>query len=103
MDDFDFIQLDRKMRAEILQEMADVASIYGIQVYSCSNDSLLDIPGIHKGRCIDGKLLNQLGPEPVSEKKNATRPDCGCTTSIDIGDYLQTPCQYHCLYCYARR
>jgi hypothetical protein len=100
---FDFIQLDRKMRTEILQEMTDIASIYGIQVYSCSNDALLDIPGIHKGRCIDGKLLNQLGPGPVSERKNATRPDCGCTASVDIGDYLETPCKYHCLYCYARR
>jgi hypothetical protein len=100
---FHFIQLESVKRNEILQEMSDTALLHGIQIYSCSNDELLDISGIHKGHCIDGSLLNNLGPDTISEKSIPTRPDCGCTVSIDIGDYVDTPCKYHCLYCYARK
>lgn len=103
VDNFKFITLETKKRNLILQEMVDIASLYGIQLYSCSNDALLEVSGIHKGRCINGKLLNHLGSEVVSEKPHPTRPDCGCTVSIDIGDYLSTGCRYHCLYCYARK
>jgi hypothetical protein len=100
---FSFIEPDNKNRKEILQEMVDTASLYGLQIYSCSNDHLLDVTGIHKGHCIDGSLLNELGPDTVSEKELPTRPDCGCTQSVDIGDYVTTPCKYNCLYCYARK
>ena len=100
---FKFITPGIKKRNLILQEMVDTASLYGIRLYSCSNDDLLEVSGIHRGHCIDGKLLNRLGSEDVSEKSNPTRPDCGCTVSIDIGDYMTTGCRYHCLYCYARK
>jgi hypothetical protein len=102
-DHFTFITLETNKRNELLQEMIDTASLYGIQLYSCSNDDLLEVSGIHKGQCINGKLLNDLGSEAVSVKPQPTRPDCGCTVSIDIGDYVTTGCRYHCLYCYARK
>jgi hypothetical protein len=100
---FKFIQLEKLKRNEILQEMADTALLHGLQIYSCSSDELLELSGIHKGHCIDGSLLNALGADIVSEKELPTRPDCGCTQSVDIGDYVATPCKYHCFYCYARK
>lgn len=99
---FEFVEPKKSQKLEILQEMADLASLYGIQLYSCSNDALLKVHGMRKGQCIDGGLLNRLGPHRVSEKMEPTRPDCGCTASIDIGDYIETACRYRCLYCYAR-
>jgi hypothetical protein len=86
----------------ILQEVVDLASLYGVRVYSCSDNSLLEVNGMKEAHCIDGKLLNRLGHQQVSERRHPGRRDCGCTLSIDIGDYLKTPCKYHCLYCYAR-
>ena len=101
--DFKFIELSIEKKNEILREMADLALHYDMQLFSCFNDKLLNVPGVQKGHCIDGKMLNQLINLPVSEKTLPTRPDCGCTVSIDIGDYVDTPCKYKCLYCYARR
>ncbi len=98
-----FVTPDTDMRNKLLTEMTDVASLYGIQLNSCSNNALLEISGIRQGRCIDGTLLNRLGPDRVSEKSLPTRMDCGCTASVDIGDYVNTTCRYHCLYCYARK
>lgn len=100
--DFEFIDPVKEKKLKILQEMRDFASQYNIQLYSCSNDHLLSVEGIEKGHCIDGKLLNRLSEQRVSEQYLPTRPDCGCTVSIDIGDYVRTPCKYKCLYCYAR-
>ncbi len=101
--DFRFVEIADDEKYLILQEMVDIASLYGVQIHSCSNDRLLKVKGMKKGHCIDGRLLNRLGHEPVTEKPHPTRPDCGCTYSIDIGDYVETHCKYHCLYCYARR
>lgn len=87
---------------EILTRMTEVSSKYNMDLYSCCNDSLLSAPGIQKGHCIDGSLLNDLDAlERVSLAKSPSRPDCGCTRSIDIGDYLNQPCHYGCIYCYA--
>ncbi len=99
---FEFVNIDQKKTLEILQDMVDLASLYGVQLFSCSNDALLKIQGMRKGHCINGKLLNRLGHDRVSERQLATRQGCGCTASIDIGDYKKTPCKYKCIYCYAR-
>jgi len=86
----------------IINEMQAIASIYGIKLFSCCNDRLLRVHGVEKGHCIDGSLLNRLVPhKKVSRAKAPTRKDCGCTKSIDIGDYRRQPCPFGCLYCYA--
>jgi hypothetical protein len=86
----------------ILKEMQQIASEHGIDLYTCCNDALLKIKGIRKGHCIDGRLLNKLVPqELVSRAKAPTRTDCGCTKSIDIGNYSEQPCAFGCIYCYA--
>ncbi len=87
---------------KIVKEMVAIARDAGIQIYACCTDVLLTIDGVKKGHCIDGHLLNQLHPqEKVSVAKAPTRPQCGCTSSIDIGDYRKQPCYTGCIYCYA--
>lgn len=94
------LQLNEQMT--ILDQMIDISSKYNIVLYSCSNDKLLENRKIQKGHCINGSLLNKLDPsERVSEANASSRQDCGCTRSIDIGDYINHPCHYGCIYCYA--
>ncbi len=100
--DFEFFAQDEKIKLEVVQDMVDLASLYGVQLYSCSNDNLLRVSGLRKGQCINGRLLNRLGHEKVSEQQSPSRTDCGCTLSVDVGDYARTRCKYKCLYCYAR-
>ena len=96
------VQPQRDRQKQTLQEMHNIAARHGIQLFSCSNDRLLQIPGIQKGHCIDGALLQRLKPEiKVSRAKAPTRSDCGCTKSIDIGNYANQPCPFGCIYCYA--
>jgi hypothetical protein len=86
---------------QILEEMRKISAEFGISLYTCCNDSLLG-SNTSKGRCISGQFLNSLaGQKTVSEAKTPTRPDCGCTRSIDIGDYLNQSCNFGCIYCYA--
>jgi hypothetical protein len=87
---------------EILKGMTEISAKYNILLYSCCNDMLLKNAEIKKGHCIDGGLLNLLNTSVrVSIAKTPSRKDCGCTRSIDIGDYLKHPCRYGCIYCYA--
>ncbi len=96
------VQPKFSLQKRILSEMAAIAGAYGLELFSCSNDQLLTIKGIKKGRCIDGNLLQQLQPDTKISVANApTRTDCGCTKSIDIGNYQAQPCTFGCLYCYA--
>lgn len=95
-----YIQLNDQL--EILDRLTEISAKYNIILYSCCNDMLLKNVEIKKGHCIDGALLNQLDTSVrVSIAKTPSRKDCGCTQSIDIGDYLKHPCHYGCIYCYA--
>jgi hypothetical protein len=86
---------------EIHNEMREIAVDNQITLYTCCNDKLISM-NTEKGRCISGILLNELaGKKTVSETRAPTRKDCGCTRSIDIGDYLEQPCYFGCIYCYA--
>jgi hypothetical protein len=85
----------------ILHGMKETAAKYRIELFSCCQDILLDAD-IKKGRCISGDVLNDLsGRNSVSRAKAPTRKECGCTRSIDIGNYMQQPCFTGCVYCYA--
>jgi hypothetical protein len=99
--DYHITEIKEDMRQEVLNRIKHLADCHNIQLYSCCNNSLVD-EKIQRGHCVDGSLLNQLsGENLVSRAKNPTRNDCGCTRSIDIGDYVKQPCYFGCIYCYA--
>lgn len=99
---FKLLEQQHPVALEAVQEMIPVAKKFDIQLFACCNDFLLQFDGIQKGHCIDGNLLNRLHlQDPVSVAKAPSRPQCGCTKSIDIGDYRKQPCYFGCIYCYA--
>ena len=88
-------------KIKIPGKLKSIAGTYNIELFSCCNDGLID-EKIKKGTCISGELLNTLAKENlVSRVKAPSRPDCGCTKAIDIGDYQDQPCFTGCIYCYA--
>ncbi len=86
-----------------VRRLAEVASAWNLNLFSCSQDVLADVPGVRPSACIDGTLLRELHPshEPASMAKDRSqRRECRCTESVDIGSYSQA-CPHSCLYCYA--
>ena len=84
-------------------ELVSIAKSWDLDLYSCSQRFLTEVPGVHSSSCIDGNLLQTLHPqkEITSIKKDKTqRKECGCTESIDIGSYSLS-CPHSCIYCYA--
>jgi len=78
--------------------LADRAAQYGIKLLACCNDHVLS-DHIGKTRCIDGPALSLLFSAPLDNRPAKSRPECGCTRSIDIGAY--DTCGHGCVYCYA--
>ncbi len=78
------------------------ASAHGLAVLACASPELA-AAGIKPGRCIDGEELSRLHPSRAAAaggKDPGQRPACGCTPSVDIGDY-RLSCPEACAYCYA--
>ena len=100
---FCFIDPSKERKLEDVHSVVRVAQEWGLELYSCSQDFLTEIPEIRPSSCIDGDFLQNLHPEKeaVSAKKDKTqRTECSCTESTDIGSYSQF-CPHSCLYCYA--
>ena len=95
------LTVEEDVSQSVLEELKEITAINHMQLYSCCNDAISG-DQILKGSCISGHLLNDLRHQKtVSQALTPTREDCGCTRSIDIGDYLKQPCFYGCIYCYA--
>jgi hypothetical protein len=100
---FEYIDPSQGDKKEAAYALLQITEDCKLRLYSCSQDFLSEISGIHPSSCIDGSVLRSLhsGKENVSEKKDkGQRTECRCTESIDIGSYTQS-CPHSCLYCYA--
>jgi hypothetical protein len=100
-----FAYLDPSMeeKKEAALFLSQIARNWNLNLFSCAQNFLAQIPGVRPSACIDGSVLQRLHPrgEPASTKKDRSqRPECGCTESLDIGSYTQS-CPHSCLYCYA--
>ncbi len=80
------------------ERLAIRARRYGIRLLACCNDHLLS-DAVGKARCIDGTRLSLLFGMMLDTRPAASRKECGCTKSIDIGAY--DTCGHGCVYCYA--
>ena len=94
----------RSVKIACATELRDIATAHGVRLFSCTEPALEEV--LPRGSCIDGLLLNALGSDRVScarasDVQTPGRAACGCTRSVDIGDYQAQKCGYSCLYCYA--
>lgn len=89
----------RLQRIGLAEKLTDIAMGYGIQMYTCCGDYLIDGDRIKKARCVDGEILERLYPDCNGGNEKPTRKECGCTESTDIGKY--DTCPHGCIYCYA--
>jgi hypothetical protein len=96
--DHTLIDLPDGRKREYAKHLTGIAEGYGISLLACCNDFLLS-DKIEKARCIDGGRLSLLFGTPLENRPAATRKECGCTRSIDIGAY--DTCGHGCVYCYA--
>ncbi len=78
--------------------IANIAEKYNIKLYACCNDYLLS-EKVKKASCINGDYLSHLFNVSIERRSGATRKECACTKSIDIGTY--NSCIHGCVYCYA--
>lgn len=85
-------------RIKLASELADIAALHGIKMFSCCGDYLLGSK-IRKAHCVDGKLVRELFKINFRCEEKPTRKECGCTESVDIGAY--DTCPHGCVYCYA--
>ena len=93
------IDCSEDFKTELANELAASASHYGIRMFSCCGDYLIN-DGIKKAHCIDGGIIESLFfPNGLQYKQKPTRKECGCTESTDIGTY--DTCPHGCVYCYA--
>jgi hypothetical protein len=104
--DVELVDPPEDTKREWAAKLAAIAGEHRIELHCCTEAVLESVPGITKGRCIDGGLLTELGGQTVScakasDTQSPGREACGCTRAIDIGNYQQQECGYACLYCYA--
>ncbi len=96
-----FVDPGAEERKGLLLRLRDLAGARGMAVRVCCEDALVG-DGIEKGRCVDAERLRALGADlPEAYERRPSRPECGCSESVDIGAY--DTCVFGCAYCYATR
>ena len=87
---------EMKLLAQGISQIADGK----IEVQSCSEKIDLDEFGIRHGACIDREIVERvIGAKIDVDKDKTQRLECGCMSSVDIGQY--DTCTHLCAYCYA--
>ncbi len=85
---------------ELVSRLAPLEAEYGIKLQTCAEPIDLSSWQVYPGSCVDSNLIETLTGRRLKTRKDPyQRPACGCSESIDIGEY-QT-CPHGCLYCYA--
>lgn len=98
--DLGVIDIETEDMLEISAELSRIAGRYGLYIETCSEGIDLSSLDIHKGKCIDDKLIERILGYPIDVKRDENqREACGCVKSIDIGTY--NTCRHFCAYCYA--
>lgn len=87
-------------KIELLTSITKIADNNNQKLYSCCTADVIDNRKIFKASCINApELAENFGADNLVIKQGATRKNCGCYYSKDIGEY--STCKYNCLYCYA--
>lgn len=93
------IDLPISDKIDLAKQLADIAALYGIEMFTCCGDYLIN-EKIKKARCVDGDIISELYYDGDWKGiGKPTRKECGCTESTDIGKY--NTCPHGCIYCYA--
>lgn len=84
----------------MVKSMSEIAKRNGLVLETCAEKINLEEYGISHGRCIDTNIFEIIhGTKMKYLKDRSQRKECGCTDSVDIGEY--NTCKGGCLYCYA--
>nr|QBK84527.1 MAG: protein of unknown function DUF1848 [Pithovirus LCDPAC01] len=99
------ITLGHNQQKDVLDELMDIASKFGIQMQACSSIELINYKNkngacVGRSACIDGKLISSLVKLRSKRKDPGQRTECNCVKSRDIGSY-ELECPHGCTYCYA--
>lgn len=98
--DLGLIDIETEDMLELARELSQIAEGYGLYIETCSEGIDLSSLNIHKGKCIDDKLIERILGYSIDVKRDENqREACGCVKSIDIGSY--NSCRHFCAYCYA--
>ena len=100
MADFSVRPPDDSEMHTLAKNIAQIAGNFGMQVETCAEQIDLTDLDIGHGKCIDDRLIAELtGTKLKISKDKYQRELCGCTASVDIGEY--NTCRHGCRYCYA--
>lgn len=86
---------------EVVSKMVGNAARFGLPVELCCEDDLLSVEGVAKTACVSGGIIKEVYGTEFNYSRNATREECSCWDSRDVGAY--DTCPYGCVYCYANR
>lgn len=86
--------------AQLAHSLAEIASDYGLEIFTCAEENDWTEWGIPPGACIDPAYLKRTFALDVDSGRDRNqRTKCNCLPSKDIGAY--ETCRHGCVYCYA--
>jgi len=84
----------------LAERFSKIARENNLIIETCAEDIDLSRYDIGRAKCIDDGLISKITGNNLSYKKDKNqRFECGCVSSVDIGEY--NTCSNGCIYCYA--